>query len=189
VAEARRTNDTVEGLSEAAGRIGEVVKLINDIAKQTNLLALNATIEAARAGEAGKGFAVVANEVKSLANQTARATGDITAQIQAIQAATHEAVAVMRGITETIQEIDQIAASIASAVDEQGAATQDIARNVAEASAGTAEVTASADSVTARADQSGTAAAGVLDTSRAMTRQAEDLQEALRGFLANIRAA
>ncbi|HYE49234.1 MAG TPA: methyl-accepting chemotaxis protein [Azospirillaceae bacterium] len=189
VVEARRTNATVEGLSEAAARIGEVVKLINDIAGQTNLLALNATIEAARAGEAGKGFAVVANEVKNLANQTARATGDITAQVQAIQAATEEAVAVMRGITGTIEEIDHIAASIASAVDEQGKATREIARNVAEASSGTIEVTSSVETVTERADQSGVAAAGVLDTSRTVSQQAAELQAALTQFLANIRAA
>ena len=137
VEEANRTNVMVQGLAEAAGKIGEVVKLINDIASQTNLLALNATIEAARAGEAGKGFAVVAGEVKNLANQTARATDEISAQINAVQTATRDAVGAIQGIGPTIGRISEIAGAIAAAVEEQGAATQEIARNVQEAAQGT----------------------------------------------------
>jgi uncharacterized protein YoxC len=128
--DANRTNAKVQALAAAAQKIGDVVKLINDIAGQTNLLALNATIEAARAGEAGKGFAVVASEVKSLATQTAKATEDIAAQVKAIQAATGDSVQAIEGITGTIGRINEIATTIASAVEEQGAATQEIARNV-----------------------------------------------------------
>src|SRR3546814_392092 len=133
----------VQGLADAAQKIGEVVNLINDIASQTNLLALNATIEAARAGEAGKGFAVVAAEVKNLANETAKATDEITGQISGIQQATREAVAAIQSIGQTIGQINEIATTIASAVEEQGAATQEIARNVQQASAGTSEVSRS----------------------------------------------
>ncbi len=141
VAETERTNVVVQGLAEAAQKIGDVVKLISDIAGQTNLLALNATIEAARAGEAGKGFAVVASEVKSLANQTAKATEDIAAQVGNIQSATNDAVGAIKGVGETINKLSEIATSISSAVEEQGAATGEISRNVQEAANGTQEVT------------------------------------------------
>ena len=135
-----RSEATVTELANAANRIGEVVGLINTIAAQTNLLALNATIEAARAGEAGRGFAVVASEVKSLATQTAKATEGITAQVAAIQGSTREAVDTIKGIGEIIDHMSEIATSVASAVEEQGAATAEIARNIQEAAAGTQEV-------------------------------------------------
>src|SRR5690606_14889742 len=135
--DAQASNAQVQSLAEAARRVGEVVNLIQDIAAQTNLLALNATIEAARAGEAGKGFAVVASEVKTLANQTARATEEIGQHIGGIQSATGEAVGAIQGITATIAEINEIAGSIASAVEQQGAATREISRNVQEAARGT----------------------------------------------------
>ena len=189
VEEAGRTNTTIASLTEAAARIGEVVSLINDIAEQTNLLALNATIEAARAGAAGKGFAVVANEVKSLANQTARATGDITAQVNAIQRVSEETVAAMRGITGTIQEVNAIAADIAEAVKQQGTATSEIARDVSEASASTGEVSDSVARVLGMADQSGTAAAAVLASAQGVATQAGELDHVLHRFLARIRAA
>ena len=164
VDEAGRTNQAVQGLADAAARIGDVVKLINDIAGQTNLLALNATIEAARAGDAGKGFAVVASEVKSLATQTAKATEDIAAQIASIQTATQDSVKAIEGIGKTIGEINQIATTIASAVEEQGAATQEIARNVQQAAAGTTEVTSNISGVNAAARDTGTAASQVLNS-------------------------
>src|SRR6185503_11951280 len=131
---------TVLGLSSAAETIGDVVKLINAIAGQTNLLALNATIEAARAGEAGRGFAVVAAEVKNLADQTGKATGEISSQVAAIQASSVDAVKAIQSINVTIAEINEIASSIASAVEEQSAATQEIARNVQNAAVGTKDI-------------------------------------------------
>src|SRR5262249_8799086 len=130
VTDAKRTDETVQMLAAGAQKIGEVVTLIQQIANQTNLLALNATIEAARPGEAGKGFAVVASEVKSLANQTAKATEEISAQVEQIRGATDQAVAAIRGIGGVIDEINQIAAAISAAVEQQGATTQEIARNV-----------------------------------------------------------
>src|SRR5262249_38124055 len=140
VAEAERTNGQVQSLAEAAEKIGEVVKLISEIANQTNLLALNATIEAARAGETGKGFPGVASEVKNLATQTAKATEEIGAQISAIQSATTSSVEAIQGIGTIIGEINNVATSIASAVEEQGAATREIARNIQQAAVGTQEV-------------------------------------------------
>ena len=187
VSEAERTNSMVAGLSEAAERIGEVVTLINDIANQTNLLSLNATIEAARAGEAGKGFAVVAAEVKNLANQTGRATEEIGAQINQIQSATQDAVGAIQGIGQTIGKINEIATTVASAVEEQGAATQEIARNVQEAAAGTQEVSQNVAGVTEAADQTGQSAANVLEASNTMAQLSERLRTTVDEFLATVR--
>jgi methyl-accepting chemotaxis protein len=189
VEETRQTDSTVQGLAEAAGRIGEVVKLISDIADQTNLLALNATIEAARAGEAGKGFAVVASEVKSLANQTAKATEDISAQIGSIQSVTTDAVDAIKRIGGTIDEVSTIATSIASAVEEQGAATQEITRSTQQAAQRTRDVSESIGGVTAGADATGSAAQGVNAAAEALGRQAEQLRGQVDDFLAKIRAA
>jgi methyl-accepting chemotaxis protein len=188
VAEAQRTNALVEGLSDSAVRIGEVVKMINDIASQTNLLALNATIEAARAGDAGKGFAVVAGEVKNLATQTGKATEDITNQIGAVQAATQQAVGAIRAITGTITRINEIAGAIAAAVEEQGAATQEIARNVQEAAAGTAQVTSYLGQLTMATAEAGTSAGGMLSATQALVKEARTLRTEVDGFLAGIRA-
>ncbi|HEX6978381.1 MAG TPA: methyl-accepting chemotaxis protein [Alphaproteobacteria bacterium] len=187
VEEAGATNRTIQGLAEAAQRIGDVVKLINDIASQTNLLALNATIEAARAGEAGKGFAVVASEVKSLATQTAKATEEIAQQIAAMQNATGDAVAAIKGIGGTIGRISEIATTIATAVEEQGAATQEIARNVQEAARGTNEVSSNIVGVKQAAVQTGTAAAEVLTAANALSEQAERLRAGVDEFLSQIR--
>ena len=151
--EARRTNTVVEGLASGTQKIGEVVTLIQNIASQTNLLALNATIEAARAGEHGKGFAVVASEVKALANQTAKATEEISAQVQNIQTATGEAVNAIQAIGGTIDEIDEISSQIAAAVEQQGAATREIAGNVQQAADGTRDVSDNILSVTRASDE------------------------------------
>ena len=183
------TGKSVEALAEAAQKIGDVVKLISDIASQTNLLALNATIEAARAGEAGKGFAVVASEVKNLASQTARATSEIGGQIMAIQTATGDSVVAMRAIGETIGKMNEIAAAIASAVEEQGAATQEIARNVQQAAAGTADVSLNITAVNAAANETGVAAGQVKAAASTMGAQAEDLSRAVDGFVSRVRAA
>jgi methyl-accepting chemotaxis protein len=189
VDETSRTDQLVQGLAETAQKIGDVVKLINDIAGQTNLLALNATIEAARAGEAGKGFAMVASEVKSLANQTAKATEDIAAQVNAIQSATGGAVEAIKSITTTISEINEIATTIASAVEEQGAATQEIARNVQQASRGTGEVSSNIVGVTKAAGETGAASSQVLGASSELAKQGELLRAEVSRFLADIRAA
>ena len=181
--EAEQTNASVEELAEAADKIGQVVELISDIAAQTNLLALNATIEAARAGDAGKGFAVVANEVKSLASQTAKATGDISAQISAIQAATGNAVTAIQGIGETISKVNEIAGTIASAVEEQGAATQEIARNVQEASAGTQEVSSNIVEVQKAASETGVSSTQVLEAASELSKQSEALQAEIAAFM------
>ncbi len=187
--EARHTDATVKSLAEVSTRIGEVVSLINDIASQTNLLALNATIEAARAGEAGKGFAVVANEVKSLANQTAKATDEIGAQISAVQSATQQAVSAIGQIVSRIDDMTHIAASIASAVEEQSAATNEIARNVQEAAAGTQQVADAITGVTQAAAETGQAAGQVLDAARSLNVQADGLRDSITGFLDGVRAA
>jgi methyl-accepting chemotaxis protein len=189
VAEAAHTNGTMQGLAESAQRIGEVMKLIQEIASQTNLLALNATIEAARAGDAGKGFAVVASEVKTLANQTAKATEDITSQIAAIQSASSQAAQAIQGISGTIGEISEIATSIASAVEEQGAATQEIARNVQQAANGSQEVANNLTSVTQTANDTGAAAHQVLASSKELSKQSETLRVRVETFLDGIKAA
>ncbi len=189
VEETQRTNTQIQSLAAAAQRIGDVVKLINDIAGQTNLLALNATIEAARAGEAGKGFAVVASEVKSLANQTAKATEEISAKISEMQTATGQSVAAVKIIGETIGRVNEIATTIASAVEEQGAATKEIARNVQQAAVGTTEVSNNIVGVTQAATQTGAASTEVLGAAGELAKNAETLRTQVDGFLAKIRAA
>jgi len=189
VDQAERTNQKIVGLATAAQKIGEVVALITDIADQTNLLALNATIEAARAGEAGKGFAVVASEVKHLADQTAKATGEIGAQIGGIQLATREAVEAIAEIGKTIAQIDDVAAGIASAVEEQGAATEEIARNIEQAAVGTQEVSSNIGGVSHAANDTGEAATGIRSAAGDLSQQSESLRNAVTQFLADVRAA
>ena len=189
VEQARHTGSIVEGLSGQAAQIGDVVTLIQGIAGQTNLLALNATIEAARAGEAGRGFAVVASEVKALAEQTAKATQDISGQITQVRGTTGQAVTAIGGITARIQEISGVATSIASAVEQQGAATQEIVRNVGQAATGTAEVTTNIAGVAGAADETGAAASQVLSAASALSRQSEHLAVEVRHFLETVRAA
>ena len=189
VAEAAQTAAVVQELSEAAARIGDVVAMISTIAGQTNLLALNATIEAARAGDAGRGFAVVAAEVKELASQTARATDEIGSQIGRIQGSTRQAVAAIDAITGRIREISGVSASIAAAVEEQGAATQEIVRNVSEAASGTGAVTANIGGLAAAADETGAAAMQVLASATELSRQSEHLGVEMGRMLASLRAA
>ena len=188
VAEVEAANAKVQGLVSAARKIGEVVALITDIADQTNLLALNATIEAARAGEAGKGFAVVASEVKNLANQTARATEEIGAQIGGIQTATQEAVGAIEGIGRIIAQMNEIAGGIAASVEEQGAATGEIARNVEQAASGTQEVSSTIGIVTQAAGETGEAAGQIVHAADELSRQAENLRARVDTFLAKVRA-
>jgi methyl-accepting chemotaxis protein len=187
VDETEATNETVKGLANAAQKIGEVVNLINDIAGQTNLLALNATIEAARAGEAGKGFAVVAQEVKNLANQTAKATEEISAQIGSVQEETSSAVGAIEKIRGIIGEVNDIATTISSAVEEQGVSTQEIARNVQQAAKGTQDVNSNIENVRKAAGETGAAAGQVLNASQEMARQAEGLRSEVDRFLQEIR--
>ena len=189
VGEANETNDRVKGLSTAAEKIGSILGLIDNIAGQTNLLALNATIEAARAGDAGKGFAVVAAEVKQLADQTAKATAEISGQIGAIRTATDEAAQAIVGIGRTIETMSEITATISSAVDGQGAATGEIARNVQEASKGTTDVSSNIVGVTAAASESNTAANRVLDAANELGRQSDLLHDEVDKFLSTVRAA
>jgi len=187
VKDAQATDEKIQGLAVAADKIGEVVALITDIADQTNLLALNATIEAARAGEAGKGFAVVASEVKNLANQTARATEEISSQIGGIQAATRESVSAIQNIGETIARIDEIATGISAAVDEQGSATSEIARNVEQAAAGTGQVSSTISIVTQGANETGAAASEINTAAAELSRQSDALNSEVAKFLKQIR--
>jgi len=189
VGDAERTNATVQVLSTGAEKIGEVVKLIHSIAAQTNLLALNATIEAARAGESGRGFAVVASEVKALANQTAKATEEISAQVAAMQQSTSDAVAAINGITQTIAQMSEITVSIAAAIEQQGEATREIARNIQSVATGSSEVNAHIGGVTTAAAATGAAASDVLANARELDNQSSMLRSAVDGFLAKVRAA
>ena len=189
VHQARTTNDRVADLSKAAARIGDVVELINTIAGQTNLLALNATIEAARAGEAGRGFAVVASEVKALAEQTAKATGEIGQQITGIQAATQESVGAIREISGTIERLSEISSTIAAAVEEQGAATQEISRNVQQAAQGTMQVSSNIADVQRGAGETGSASSQVLSAAQMLSGDSNRLKTEVGKFLATVRAA
>jgi methyl-accepting chemotaxis protein len=189
VDQARKTNDRVGELSKAAGRIGDVVELINTIAGQTNLLALNATIEAARAGEAGRGFAVVASEVKALAEQTAKATGEIGQQITGIQAATQDSVNAIREISGTIERLSEISSTIAAAVEEQGAATQEISRNVQQAAQGTQQVSSNIIDVQRGAGETGSASSQVLSAAQSLSRDSNRLKLEVGEFLNTVRAA
>jgi methyl-accepting chemotaxis protein len=189
VGDAESTNATVRALSTGAEKIGEVVKLIHSIAAQTNLLALNATIEAARAGESGRGFAVVASEVKALANQTAKATEEISAQVAAMQASTSDAVASIGGITETIAQMSEITVSISTAIEQQGDATREIARNIQSVAAGSSEISAHIGGVTTAAAATGSAASDVLSNARELDNQSGMLRTAVDEFLSKVRAA
>ena len=189
VKETGNSDAAVQSLAEMAQRIGEVVELINDIASQTNLLALNATIEAARAGEAGKGFAVVASEVKSLAAQTGKATEDIAGQVTAIQSATKSAVDAIKSVGHIIAHVNEISATIASAIEEQGAATKEITRNTQEAARGTRAVSTNIAGVSQGADMTGEAAERVLGAAGELGRMSERLKAEVEAFLAGIRAA
>ena len=189
VDQARKTNDRVSELSKAAARIGDVVELINTIAGQTNLLALNATIEAARAGEAGRGFAVVASDVKALAEQTAKATGEIGQQITGIQAATQDSVTAIKEISGTIEKLSEISSTIAAAVEEQGAATQEISRNVQQAAQGTQQVSSNITEVQRGASETGSASSQVLSAAQSLSRDSNRLKLEVGKFLDTVRAA
>ncbi len=189
VDQARKTNDRVGELSKAASRIGDVVELINTIAGQTNLLALNATIEAARAGAAGRGFAVVASEVKALAEQTAKATGEIGQQITGIQAATQELVGAIQAISATIEKLSEISSTIAAAVEEQGAATQEISRNVQQAAQGTQQVSSNITDVQQGASETGSASSQVLSAAQSLSTDSNRLKLEVGKFLSTVRAA
>ena len=189
VGQARTTTERVSELSKAATRIGDVVELINTIAGQTNLLALNATIEAARAGEAGRGFAVVASEVKALAEQTAKATGEIGQQISGIQTATQESVGAIKDISDTIEKLSEISSTIAAAVEEQGAATQEISRNVQQAAHGTHQVSSNIADVQRGASETGSASSQVLSAAQMLSTDSDRLKLEVGKFLETVRAA
>jgi methyl-accepting chemotaxis protein len=189
VEQARKTNARVGELAKAAARIGDVVELINTIAGQTNLLALNATIEAARAGEAGRGFAVVASEVKALAEQTAKATGEISQQISGIQSATQESVSAIKEIGDTIGKMSEIASTIASAVEEQGAATREISRNVQQAAHGTTQVSANITDVQRGAGEADSASQQVLSAAQSLSGESSRLKLEVGKFLNSVRTA
>ena len=189
VGQARDTDGTVQGLAKSASRIGEVVGLINTIAAQTNLLALNATIEAARAGDAGRGFAVVASEVKSLASQTAKATEDISEQIADIQKVAGDAIDAIKGIGSIIGEVNEVATAIATAVQQQGAATQEISRSTQHAALGTKNVSDNITGVKADADAAAAAAEDVKVASKTLEIQSQQLGSQVTQFLGKIRAA
>jgi methyl-accepting chemotaxis protein len=189
VQQARGTTERVSELSKAATRIGDVVDLINTIAGQTNLLALNATIEAARAGEAGRGFAVVASEVKALAEQTAKATGEIGQQISGIQIATRESVNAIKEISGTIERLFEVSLTIAAAVKNQGTATQEIARNIQHAARGTQEVSSNITDVEHGAGETGAGSSRVLSAAQSLSSDSERLKLELEKLLATVRAA
>jgi methyl-accepting chemotaxis protein len=189
VEQAERTDARIADLSQAAGRIGDVIKLITSVAEQTNLLALNATIEAARAGEAGKGFAVVAQEVKALAAQTAKATDEISSQIAGMQTATEESVAAIKEIGSTIGRMSEIAEAIAATVEEQGAATKEISRNVQHTAQGTAQVASNITDVNRGASETGSASSEVLASAQSLSRESNHLKSEVEKFLASVRAA
>jgi methyl-accepting chemotaxis protein len=189
VTQAAKTDARIAELSTAAGRIGDVVKLITAIAEQTNLLALNATIEAARAGEAGRGFAIVASEVKALATQTAKATDEIGAQISTMQAATSDSVAAIKEIGGTIGRVAEIAEAIAAAIQEQGAATQKISLNVHQAAAGSALVATNITNVNRGASETGSASARVLGSAQSLARDSGSLKSEVERFVSMVRAA
>lgn len=188
VSQANQTNDRIKDLGESSAEIGQVIKVITSIAQQTNLLALNATIEAARAGEAGKGFAVVANEVKELARQTAKATEEISQKIEAIQSSTGGAITAIKSIGETISKINEISTTIASAVEEQSAATSEISRNVAEAAKGTAEVSNNITGVSQAADEAGRSAGDILAAASGLSQESVKLDAVATKFLERMRA-
>ena len=189
VGDTQTASERIAFLSSASQKIGDVLSMISDIAGQTNLLALNATIEAARAGEAGKGFAVVATEVKALAEQTSRATQEISGQIAEIQAATNASVDAIQNVGDTIARLNGIAATIAAAVEEQNAAALEIARNVQQASAGTVEVSSNITGVSRAAEETGAAASEVLGSAGGLARDAETLKVEVARFIAQVRAA
>lgn len=189
VDQARETNERVSELSKAAARIGDVVELINNIAGQTNLLALNATIEAARAGDAGRGFAVVASEVKALAEQTAKATGEISQQISGIQAATQESVNAIGEISGTIEKLSEISSTIAAAVEEQGAATREIARNIQQAASGTERVSTNIVDVRREATETGAASSQVLTAAQSLSNESNHLKDEVNRFIQTVRAS
>jgi methyl-accepting chemotaxis protein len=189
VKQAERTDARIAALSNAASRIGDVVKLITAIAEQTNLLALNATIEAARAGEAGRGFAVVAHEVKGLATQTAKATEEIASQIGSMQIATQESVTAIKEISGTIARISEISSAIAATVEEQGTSIREISRNVGAAAEGTAQVATNIADVNRGASETGSASAEVLSSAQSLANESNRLKLEVQRFLATVRAA